>query len=88
MIKIAGYKQVEYLKLLEVMEERQKESGKSDIQVAADINVNTSTTVKNAFAIEGQMVSDKVLTNIMESIGLNGFVLVFNGTKYYYIQFK
>lgn len=88
MIKITGYKQVEYPHLLEVLEDYQNQVGKSDIQIAADINVKTANTVKNAFCIEGQMVSDNVLTNIMKSVELDGFVMTYNGEKYYYVSNK
>lgn len=88
MIKITGYREVNYSQLIEAILASKKESGKSDVQIAADINVSTTNTVKNAFRVDeyGQKVSDKVLTNIMQSVDLDGFVLSIKGGKYYYIQ--
>lgn len=88
MIKITGYKEIAYLDLIAVLGEYQKDSGKSDVQVAAEIDVKTQATVKNAFNKEAQIVSDKVLTDIMKSIGIEGFVLWSNGTKQYYVSNK
>jgi hypothetical protein len=88
MIKITGYREVNYSQLIEAILASKKESGKSDVQIAADINVSTTNTVKNAFRVDeyGQKVSDKVLTNIMQSVELDGFVLSIKGGKYYYIS--
>lgn len=90
MIKITGYREVNYSQLIEAILASKKESGKSDVQIAADINVSTTNTVKNAFRVDeyGQKVSDRVLTNIMQSVELDGFVLSIKGGKYYYISNK
>lgn len=88
MIKITGYREVSYSQLIEAILASKKEIGKSDLKIAAEINVSTTNTVKNAFRVDeyGQKVSDKVLTNIMQSVDLDGFVLSIKGGKYYYIQ--
>lgn len=85
MIKIAGYKEVSYTELVQAIKVSQNTIGKSDVQIAVEIGVGTPNTVKNAIN-DKQIVSDKVLTNIMQSIDLDGFVLSKDGNKTYYIK--
>lgn len=88
MIKITSYIEVSYPDLISALSKQQATSSKSDIQIAADIEVKTPATVKNAFNKEGQIVSDKVLTDIMCSIGLIGFVVWVAGIRKYFISNK
>lgn len=88
MMKITGYKEIVYEDLVGVLSKHQSEIGKSDIQVAAEIDVKTPATVKNAFNKDKQIVSDKVLTDIMACVELDGFVLCREGEKYYYVSNK
>jgi len=85
MIKIEGYKQVEYLDFVSIMEEHKKASQKPDIQIAADIEVKSPATVKNAFNKGTQMVSDKILTKVLSSINMDGFVLWNDGKANFYV---
>ena len=85
MIKIEGYKQVEYPEFVSVMEEHKKASQKPDIQIANEIQVKSSATVKNAFNKGTQMVSDKILTKVLSSINMDGFVLWNDGKANFYV---
>lgn len=87
MIKFAGYKEVDYPKLVELLTQYQNALSKPDIQIAAEIDVKTPATVRNAFNQE-QIVSDKVLTNIMKAVELDGFVIHYEGGKSFFISNK
>jgi hypothetical protein len=86
MIKIPEYKQVNFLDFQTTLNSAYKVSGKPKIQIAADINVKSPATVSNALEGDKQVVSDEVLTSVMRSIGLVGFVLWVRGRRYYYIK--
>lgn len=88
MIKIQGYKEVEYPDFVEVMLRHKSTCGKSDMQIAIDIDVKTHNTVKNAFNKNTQVVSDKVLTKVISSIGMDAFVIWKNGHSSFYVANK
>jgi hypothetical protein len=88
MIKIPEYKQVNFLDFQIALNSTYKACGKPKIQIAADINVKSPATVSNALEGEKQTVSDEVLTAVMRSIGLGGFVLWVRGVRYYYVRAK
>ena len=54
--------------------------------IAYEIGVKTPATVRNAFNKEKQIVSDKVLTDIMDTVKINGFVVYHRGEKKYFIS--
>lgn len=85
MITITGYREVKYTELVEAIQAHKQNSGKSDMQIAIEIGVSTQNTVKNINNDE-QIVSDKVLTNTMQSIDLEGIVVWNRGQKTYYIK--
>lgn len=85
MITINGYKQVSYPDFQLALHKASANSGKSPLQIAADLDLGTVETARNAFKPK-QKVSDKVLTGIMKSVGLSGFVIWVFGKKYYYIK--
>lgn len=85
MITIKGYRQVEYPDFQLALQKASNNSEKTTIQIAAEIGVGTVETARNAFS-EEQKVSDKVLTAVMKSVGLSGFVVWIFGKKYYYIK--
>ena len=87
MITITGYKQVSYADFQVALNRSNADCGKTPLQIAADINLGTVETARNAFKAK-QMVSDKVLTGVMKSVGLSGFVIWVFGKKYYYIKLR
>lgn len=87
MITITGYKQVGYSEFQAALHKANADTKKSPLQIAADLNLGTVETARNAFK-DTQVVSDKVLTGVMKSVGLSGFVIWIFGKKYYYIKNK
>lgn len=83
MITINGYKQFTYTEFLKTLRVQHERSGKKEMKIALDIDVKSPATILNAFNEEEQIVSDKVLTKIMKSIGLAGFIVWDNGKRFY-----
>ena len=88
MIEITGYKQIGYAEFKTALNEAFKSCEKPKIQIAANIKVNSPATISNALEGEPQKVSDEVLTKVMKSVGLSGFVVWAFGKKYYYVKNK
>jgi len=88
MIDISGYKQTGYNDFRVALYEAFKTCGKPKIQIAANIKVNSPATISNALEADKQKVSDEVLTSVMKSVGLSGFVIWIFGKRYYYIKNK
>lgn len=88
MIDITGYKQVNYTDFQKALHLKYTDSEKTPVEVAAGIKVKSPATIKNAFKTDMQIVSDEVLTAVMKSVGLSGFVIWVFGKKYYYIKNK
>lgn len=68
------------------MDARFSNSGKTEIELALKLGLKSTATIKNAFRKDAQIVSDEVMSGIMELIDLRGFVLWFNKERYYYIK--
>ncbi len=88
MIEITGYKKVSYSDFKSELNTAYNGCKKPKIQIAANINVKSPATVANTLESERQIVSDEVLTKVMKSVGLSGFVIWVFGKKYYYIKNK
>lgn len=86
MIQVNNYKNVTFSAFQKEMDSHFEKSGLKDIEIALAVKVKTTATVRNAFRKDTQMVSDEVLTKIMETIKLDGFVLWKNGKRYYYVR--
>mgnify|MGYP001281065615 CR=1 FL=1 len=86
MIQINNYKQVTYSAFQKALDSQFEKSELKEIEIALKVGVKTTATVKNAFRKDMQIVSDEVLTKIMETIKLEGFVLWINGKRFYYIN--
>lgn len=85
---IKGYKGVKYEEMQVALNKAFEISGKSLVQLAAEADVNTTTTMYAALNTEKQTVSDKVLTSVFNSLNFQAFVLWMNGEKYYFIKSK
>jgi len=83
---IKGYKPTEYQTLQKDLSEAFRVSGKSLIDLAAEAGVTTTNTIHSTINSDNQVVSDKVLTKVCESLNLGAFVLWINGEKHYYIK--
>lgn len=86
MIEIQGYNKVNYQKFQTEMDARFANCELSELEIAVKLGLKSAATIKNAFRKDNQIVSDEVMTGIMDLIELRGFVLWFNGERYYYIK--
>lgn len=86
-MNILGYKQVSYSELQKSMKRvyadyREK---KTELELAVSLKVKSPQTVRNAFRVDYQMVSDELLTSLSKEIGLNVCVIWQDGERGYFI---
>jgi hypothetical protein len=86
MIQVNDYRQVNFSAFQKEMDSHFDNSKLKDIEIALAVGVKSTATVRNAFRKDAQVVSDEVLTNIMQTIKLDGFVLWNKGKRFYYIR--
>lgn len=86
MIQVADYRQVSFSTFQKEMDSHFEKSELKDIEIAIVVGVKSTATVRNAFRKDAQVVSDEVLTKIMETIKLDGFVLWNKGKRFYYVR--
>ncbi len=86
MIKVEGYKIVEYLELQKKLHNAFEQSEKNHIQIAVEVGIKSSLTIKNAFNLDEKSVSDKVLTQVMKNVGVDGFIVWVKGERRYYLS--
>lgn len=86
-MEIKGYKKVTYNQLQDLIK-KAKEGNKSDVEIAAALKVETTQTVKNAMQKDTQKVSDKILTSLINIVGLTGCVIWESGERNYYVKNK
>lgn len=86
-MEIKGYKKITYNQLQDFIK-KAKEGNISDVQIAVDLKVETTQTVRNATQKDEQKVSDKILSSLINIVGLDGFVFWRNGIRNYYISNK
>ena len=82
MITVEGYKQVDYTLLNNKIREAWKVSGKQQKDIAKEIGMNT-TTFHNTFT---KRASDEVVTEVLNAVGLDGFIVLVKGERYYYLK--
>lgn len=87
-MKVDGFKKVDYPTLQEEIKKVYDSDKLPEIKIASDINVKSVQTVKNAFSPTDQIVSDQVLTNILDMVGLDSFIVWEKGERTYYIKTK
>ena len=88
MIFVKGYKNVGYLTFKELLSIKLKKSGKKNIDLATSLELSSPETIRVVFKRETQTVSDTVLTKLMNTLKVDGFVLWNKGIRYYYIKSK
>jgi hypothetical protein len=84
---IKGFNQVTFNKLQEIMMDRYRETKKSYVELAYELEVKSVSTAQNALTGVEQMVSDQILTNMLRILNLNGMVVWQNGERNYYIKY-
>jgi len=85
---IKGYKTIDYGSLKSHLIKAYEASGKSYIDLAKAAEVTSTQTIKFIFDSQEQKVSDKVLTSVSNTLGINAFIIWMNGEKYYYMKSK
>lgn len=85
---IKGFKKVTYEQLQTELHKKSADKDMNHLKIAVDIDVKSVNTIKNAFEVDKQIVSDQVLTNVMNAYDLDGFILWGNGEKTYYLSTK
>lgn len=85
---IKGYKATEYADLQKNLSDLFKGSEKALVDLAAEVGVTTTNTIHSAINSDIQVVSDKVLTKVCDSLNLGAFVLWINGEKHYFVKNK
>ena len=88
MITVKGYTQLTYSNFQRFLHKAFVDSKKKEIEIASDLGLSSPNTIRNAFDVNQQRVSDKVLTGVMKSLGINGFVVCKDESKFYYISNK
>lgn len=83
---IKGYKPTPYADLQKNISDTFLASGKTMLELAGEVGVTTTNTVHSAINSTNQVVSDKVLTKVFESLNLPAFVLWINGEKHYFVK--
>ena len=90
MINISGYKNIAYNLFLKTLNDTLDNSNKRPIHIAAELNTDdykcSEEVVRMAFKKDKQVVSDSLLTKIMNLVKLDGMVIWHKGNKYYYIK--
>lgn len=86
MIQVSNYKEVSYSEFQNALDFAFHGCALTELEIAIKVGVKTTATIKNAFRKDAQIVSDEVLSKIMKTIKLNGFILWVNGQRYYYVN--
>lgn len=63
-----------------------KRSNKTHFEIAWEIGSRSTQTSINAITENNQPASDTVITKVMEVLKIDGFILTYHGTKYYYVK--
>jgi len=80
------YTEVKYHVFQKHMDEKFSALNVKEIEVALKVGLKSVATVKNAFRKDVQVVSDEVMSKVMDIIGLDGFVVWRSGKRFYYIK--
>jgi hypothetical protein len=87
-MNLSEYKNTTYREFQKVLHKYSADCNKTEVRIASDIGVKSVLSVRNCFDGRGQIVSDSVLTKLMECLGMDGFVLWVNGCRKYYVKNK
>jgi len=86
MNNLEKYKQIKYSEFISELNTKFKESELSAIKLADKCKLKSTVTVSNVFKKDKQIVSDLVVTKIMELLNLDGFILWNKGEKKFFIN--
>lgn len=83
---VKGYRQIGLQELQNELKEGYKNSGKTYIELAYEMEIKSITTIQNLLTSENQIFSDEMLTKFIKHLGLNAFVKWQDGERKYYIK--
>jgi hypothetical protein len=86
MNNLEKYKQIKYSEFISELNTKFKESELSAIKLADKCKLKSTVTVSNVFKKDKQIVSDLVVTKIMELLNIDGFILWNKGEKKFFIN--
>lgn len=86
MITITGYKELSYLQFQREFKKAFEERKKPVIEIAAELSVKSPNTIKSAFNSDTQIVSDKILTGLMQCIKFDACILWIHGQRKYFVS--
>lgn len=84
---VKGFKQITLADLQAELHKAYKDSGKSYVELAYELNLKSITSVQNLLMSETQVVSDEMLTKFINLLGLKAVVIWQNGNRNYYIKY-
>lgn len=85
-MNLQDYKVVNYSQFQKELHKKFSDMDCKELSIAANIGVDSVLTIRNCFNLNKQMVSDTVLTKVMDFLKLDGFVLWAGGVRKYYIR--
>lgn len=80
------YKRISYKKLQDVLHKEFSDSTLTETGLAVKLSVRSTQTVRNLFNIEGQMVSDELLSKLTKILGIDSKIEWVGGVRYYSIK--
>ncbi len=80
-----GYQELPYGDFIDLLRERYKIAGKTPMDLANEIGI-TPQSVHNAMNPERQVLKDKILSQFITALNLDGEIVWKGGTKKYYIK--
>lgn len=85
MITVKGYSEVGFEVLCGNIYDAFQRSKKTYMNLAQEMNVNSTQTAMNVIK-NPQLVSDGTLTDAMRCVGVQGFIVIAEGLKFYYLK--
>lgn len=86
MITIKGYSEISYTAFNAGLKKIYKASAKNIVTIAYELEVKSQTTINNAFNIKEQIVSDQLLSKIVNHLSYPVILVYTEGEKKYYIM--
>ena len=87
-MNLSDYEVTNYKQFLKALHLHKADCDKTEVRLASDIGVKSVLSVRNCFDGSKQIVSDAVLTKLMEVLKLDGIIVWNKGIRYYYIKSK
>lgn len=83
---VKEFKRVSYKELQNSIHEKRDKKKITDFKLAELLGGKSSQTVRNSLNKNDHIASDKLLTQLMKAVGVNGKVEWIEGVRYYSIK--